>query len=46
MEVRPSQKIAQLLKNKSLDYIFIPTCRELQYFCGLWFVTRARKRAV
>ena len=43
MEAGPSQKIAQLLKNKSLDYIFIPTCRELNslsiYFvCGLWFV--------
>ena len=36
----PSQKIAQLLNNKSLDYIFIPTCRELNSLsiCGLWFV--------
>ena len=27
----PSQKVAQLLNDKSLDYIFIPTCRELNY---------------
>ena len=37
----PSQNIAQLLNNKSLDYNFIPTCRELNslsILCGLWFV--------
>ena len=37
----PSQNIAQLLNNKSLDYNFIPTCRELNSLsiyvvCGLW----------
>ena len=38
-----SQKIEQLLFNKSLDYIFISTCRELNSLsiyiflvCGLW----------
>ena len=38
---RLSQKIQQLLNNKSLEYIFIPTCRELNSLsiyvvCGLW----------
>ena len=29
MQSEFSQKIAQLLNNKSLDIFFIPTCREL-----------------
>ena len=38
---RPSQKISQLLTNKHLDDIFIPTCRELNSLSiyvvyGLW----------
>ena len=38
---RLSQKIQQLLNNKSLEYIVKPTCRELNSLsiyvvCGLW----------